>query len=322
MRLILDRLLHFTEHGHSHDHGPSQSKTASGRTTPEVFEAAQAESISATGSPVSNRKPSVSRRRSDSFSSNFGHPAITRAAIVQVADEYAEARSPSPQRPLRRGTGNRSGSVSRTRGDPETSNTHVNNLSDVEDGSEPEHDQYTENTPLLDGGNATHKSLTDPPVASDEHEHASSAGGHGHAHGSMNMHALLLHVLGDALGNVGVIATGLIIWLTDWRYRFLFDPVISLVISVIILSSAMPLVRSASFILLQGVPSTISLDDVRKSISEVPGVLNFHELHVWQLSETKVSRSVCAQPRNGSQGLLFARLLPRCTLPPKRTPSL
>ena len=64
------------------------------------------------------------------------------------------------------------------------------------------------------------------------------------AHGSMNMKAILLHVLGDALGNVGVIATGLIIWQTTWSFKYYFDPVISLVITVIIFSSAMPLGKS------------------------------------------------------------------------------
>ena len=64
---------------------------------------------------------------------------------------------------------------------------------------------------------------------------------HGHGHGSMNMKAILLHVLGDALGNVGVIATGLIIWQTTWSFKYYFDPIISLVITMIIFSSAMPL---------------------------------------------------------------------------------
>jgi zinc transporter 1 len=108
----------------------------------------------------------------------------------------------------------------------------------------------------------------------------------------MNMHALVLHVLGDALGNIGVIATGLVIWLSSWSFKYYFDPVISLVITVIIFSSALPLVRSASFILLQGVPSQISLDEVRSSILDVEGVLSLHELHVWQLSETKNIASV------------------------------
>lgn len=104
----------------------------------------------------------------------------------------------------------------------------------------------------------------------------------------MNMRALLLHVLGDALGNVGVIATGLVIWRSSWSFKYYFDPVISLVIAVIIFSSALPLVRSASFILLQGVPPSISLDHVRESILGVDGVLGLHDLHVWTLSESKM----------------------------------
>lgn len=135
------------------------------------------------------------------------------------------------------------------------------------------------------------------------------AGSHGHSHsGSMNMRALVLHVLGDALGNVGVIASGLIIWLTTWPYKYYSDPVISLVITIIIFSSALPLgeitnfpqgyvltndvVRSTSFILLQGVPHTVSLNQVRRSILSVEGVLSLHELHIWQLSESKIVASV------------------------------
>ena len=53
-----------------------------------------------------------------------------------------------------------------------------------------------------------------------------------------------------------------------------------------------PTVKSASFILLQAVPSTVSLDDLRESIKDVPGVFSVHELHCWQLSETKIVASV------------------------------
>jgi zinc transporter 1 len=57
----------------------------------------------------------------------------------------------------------------------------------------------------------------------------------------MNMRALVLHVLGDALGNVGVIVTGLVIWLSSWSFKYYCDPIVSLVIAVIIFSSALPL---------------------------------------------------------------------------------
>jgi solute carrier family 30 (zinc transporter), member 1 len=125
----------------------------------------------------------------------------------------------------------------------------------------------------------------------------------------MNMRALVLHVLGDALGNVGVIATGLIIWLTSWSFKYYCDPIISLVITAIIFHSALPLgeslpliarrgldmsclVRSTSFILLQAVPPEVSLEDVKSAILDVEGVLSVHELHIWQLSETKIIASV------------------------------
>jgi zinc transporter 1 len=70
---------------------------------------------------------------------------------------------------------------------------------------------------------------------------AHGGSGGGHSHGSMNMQGVFLHVLGDALGNVGVIASGLIIALLDTPYRFYSDPLISFIITVIIFSSALPL---------------------------------------------------------------------------------
>lgn len=51
-------------------------------------------------------------------------------------------------------------------------------------------------------------------------------------------------------------------------------------------------VRSTAFILLQGVPSTVSLEEVRDAILNVDGVLSLHELHIWQLSENKLVASV------------------------------
>lgn len=111
-------------------------------------------------------------------------------------------------------------------------------------------------------------------IPHEHHNHAKpkdlkSTGG-GHSHQNLNMRGVFLHVLGDALGNIGVIATALFIWLTHFSWRFYADPVISLVITGIIFSSALPLVKSASLILLQGVPRGISLDDVKEDILEVP----------------------------------------------------
>ncbi|CAO3623898.1 unnamed protein product [Cunninghamella blakesleeana] len=136
-----------------------------------------------------------------------------------------------------------------------------------------------------------------------EHGHGHSHDDHGHSHiekqdhhhengGHLNMKGIFLHVLGDALGNIGVIVSALVIWLTPYSWRFYLDPVISLLISIIIFMSALPLVKKTSLILLQGVPSSINLDQIRKSLEEIPDVYSVHELHIWQLSDTKFIASL------------------------------
>ncbi|KAK9386316.1 cation efflux protein [Lipomyces mesembrius] len=102
---------------------------------------------------------------------------------------------------------------------------------------------------------------------------------------SLNMRGVFLHVMGDALGNVGVIATALFIWFTDYSWRFYCDPLVSLVITCIIFSSALPLVKSASKILLQGAPKGIDMLDVKDEILSLQGVKSVHDFHIWILRE-------------------------------------
>ena len=178
-------------------------------------------------SPPRNISPGRSRKRTDSYSSLYGHPAATRASLVQTAQEIARVRSPSPSRG-KRSKSHRSRSRSAI---DEVDNEGTLHDTPVGDGA-----QASERTPLL-----SETSSVDSHSQDAHGGHGHGKGGHGHSHGSMNMHALLLHVLGDALGNVGVIGTGLVIWLTTWSWKYYFDPVISLVITVIIFSSALPL---------------------------------------------------------------------------------
>ncbi|KAI7888320.1 cation efflux family-domain-containing protein [Mucor mucedo] len=130
---------------------------------------------------------------------------------------------------------------------------------------------------------------------SEEHHHdveSVKSHGHGHEEGNLNMRGIFLHVLGDALGNVGVIISALIIWLTPFEWRFYFDPIVSTLITVIIFMSAIPLVKQTSSILLQGVPNSVPLQDVNEALLKLNGVISVHELHVWQLSDTKLIASL------------------------------
>ncbi|KAK1764864.1 cation efflux protein [Phialemonium atrogriseum] len=142
--------------------------------------------------------------------------------------------------------------------------------------------------------------------------------GHGHSHGDMGMNGMILHVLGDALGNVGVIVTALVIWLSDWPGRFYADPAVSLFITLIILRSAIPLTVATSKILLQATPDHIDVSDVRKDIQNLPGVISCHHVHIWQLSDTKLVASMHIQvtfpisEEGGERYMELARLVRQC----------
>lgn len=103
---------------------------------------------------------------------------------------------------------------------------------------------------------------------------------------SLNMHGVFLHVFGDCLGNIGVMVTALLIWKTDYSWRFYFDPAVSLVITFIIFSTAVPLCKSSSRILLQGSPVSVDSDEVKNSILSIPEVISVHDFHIWNLTET------------------------------------
>lgn len=119
--------------------------------------------------------------------------------------------------------------------------------------------------------------------------------GHGHNHADMGMRGMILHVIGDALGNVGVIITALVIWKTSWEGRFYADPAVSLFITLIILRSCIPLTLATAKILLQATPDHLSIPDIKADIQDLPGVVSCHHVHIWQLSDTKLVASMHIQ---------------------------
>lgn len=176
--------------------------------------------------------------------------------------------------------------------------------SEVEDS--PIEDEPAEDTPLLKANGSkpsacssgSRRPRRDSSIHC-EHNHNKNKErkkkSHGHSHGDMGLNGLIIHVIGDALGNVGVIVTGLIIWLTDWPGKMYADPAVSLFITLIILKSALPLTMATSKILLQATPDHIDLQDIREDIQALPGVISCHHVHIWQLSDTKVVASMHIQ---------------------------
>ncbi|KAK3906883.1 hypothetical protein C8A05DRAFT_29213 [Staphylotrichum tortipilum] len=103
----------------------------------------------------------------------------------------------------------------------------------------------------------------------------------------LGMMGAMLHVIGDALNNVGVIIAAVVIWFTSSPARFYADPAVGMGISIMILFSAMPLVKHSGEILLQSAPQGVNLSDIKHDIEKIPGIASVHELHVWRLDQKK-----------------------------------
>ncbi|SQD93249.1 conserved membrane protein of unknown function [Candidatus Bipolaricaulis anaerobius] len=111
---------------------------------------------------------------------------------------------------------------------------------------------------------------------------------HRHDRHDLNVHSAFLHVVGDALGSVGVIGAGVVILATGWTIA---DPLVSLAIAVLILVGAVRVVRRAGHILVEGTPEGMRASSVLKAMSGVPGVAEVHDLHVWTVSPGYVALS-------------------------------
>jgi cobalt-zinc-cadmium efflux system protein len=106
-----------------------------------------------------------------------------------------------------------------------------------------------------------------------------SFGAKGH---NLNTRAALAHVLSDALGSVGAIVGGVLVLSYGWTRA---DPIISAVIALLICWGGVRLVRDTSHVLMEGSPIEVDIAHVEETLLRVPGVVGFHDLHVWSISE-------------------------------------
>lgn len=106
----------------------------------------------------------------------------------------------------------------------------------------------------------------------------------GDAKKSLNSRAAFVHMAGDALSSLAVMIAGLIVHYTRWPYA---DPVVSVLIALFILASAVGIVRDTSDILMEKAPKDIDLEILANGIKSVDPVCGLHDLHVWTVGEGK-----------------------------------
>ncbi|GCB66437.1 hypothetical protein scyTo_0007878, partial [Scyliorhinus torazame] len=101
---------------------------------------------------------------------------------------------------------------------------------------------------------------------------------------------VLLQVMGDALGSVVVVVAATVFYLLPLddgeicNWECYVDPSLTIIMVIIVLSSAFPLIKETAIILLQMVPNGIKLLDLDETLCAIDGVQGIHELHIWELA--------------------------------------
>jgi cobalt-zinc-cadmium efflux system protein len=123
---------------------------------------------------------------------------------------------------------------------------------------------------------------------------------------NLNIRAALLHVLGDLLGSVAALVSGALILVTGWMA---IDPLLSLLIVLLILVSAVRVLYEALHALMEGVPPGLDLEQIGLAMAATDGVVSVHDLHIWSLSASRNALSAHILVRHmGEWPSVLARL--------------
>jgi cobalt-zinc-cadmium efflux system protein len=121
----------------------------------------------------------------------------------------------------------------------------------------------------------------------------------------LNVRSTFVHMMGDALGSVAIIAGAIAIRYTGWQQ---VDPALSILIGLLIVWTAWDIIRESLNILLEGLPRGIQLHDVTRGMRGVTGVLDVHDLHIWSLGSSTHALSchvlIEDVPPSASDGIL------------------
>lgn len=120
---------------------------------------------------------------------------------------------------------------------------------------------------------------------------------------NLNIEGARIEMLSDALGSAGVVAVGIIIAFTNFYW---LDPVVSIGLALFILPRTWSLINKSVHILMEGVPSNISYEEVRREIMAIKGVTGLFDLHIWTITSgmDALSAHVVILERSRSQEIL------------------
>jgi cobalt-zinc-cadmium efflux system protein len=98
---------------------------------------------------------------------------------------------------------------------------------------------------------------------------------------SLNVEGARAHVLTDLYASLAAALAGLTVLLTGFDRA---DAIASLVVAGLMLRSGWRLLRDANRVLLEGAPEGIDPQAIGRALARAPGVVEVHDLHVWEVT--------------------------------------
>ena len=120
---------------------------------------------------------------------------------------------------------------------------------------------------------------------------------------NLNLYGAYLEIFADTIGSVGVIISGIVIISTKF---FMADALISIGIALFILPRTWLLIKKSIHILIEGTPSHLAHEEIKKSLLEVKGVTGVFDLHIWTITSGihALSAHVVVMDNNNSKQIL------------------
>lgn len=98
---------------------------------------------------------------------------------------------------------------------------------------------------------------------------------------NLNMRGAFLHVLSDMLGSVGAIVAALLIMFFGWGWA---DPLASVIVAILVLRSGFYVTKASIYVLMEGTPQNVDVNDVIQTIERTEGIQKIHDLHIWTIT--------------------------------------
>jgi cobalt-zinc-cadmium efflux system protein len=114
----------------------------------------------------------------------------------------------------------------------------------------------------------------------------------------LNIKAAYWHLMADALVSLGVVVSGILIHYFKW---YALDGITAIIIAIVVLLSTWNLFKDSVIAILDGVPASVDIEEIKTHLLHVNGVLNIHHLHIWGMSTNENAMTAHIQIDDANQ---------------------